>query len=69
MITRHPVTKTLTDIRVVCNCTDNGVNPSIYAQSFFLPTSDSLYRRIGVNTEQEDFDASEEFHNYFLSKE
>ena len=48
-IPRHPVPKILTDIRVAWNYTGYGVNPSIYTQSLFLPTSDTLYRHTEVN--------------------
>ena len=68
-IHRHPVPRSLTYIRVVWNCTDNGANPSIYTPSFFLPAADTLYRHIEVNMEQEDFYVSEEFHNSVLAKE
>ena len=67
-IPRNPVPKNSTDIRVVWNCIDNGVNPLIYTPSLFLPTVNTLYRKIEVNMEQEDFDVSEEFHNYALAK-
>jgi hypothetical protein len=36
-IPRHPVTKVTDDIRVVWDCTNNGVNPTIYTPSFWLP--------------------------------
>ena len=67
-IPRHPVPKKLTDIRLVWNCTVNGVNPLIYTPSFFLPTADTLYRNIELDMEREDFDTSEDFHNYVLAK-
>ena len=58
----HPVQKNSIDIV-------NGVNTSIYTSSFLLTTEDTLYSHIEVNMEQEDFDVSEEFQNYVLSKE
>ena len=45
---RH-VPKTLTCIRVVLNFNGNGLNPSIYTPSFFLPASDTIYRNIEVD--------------------
>jgi hypothetical protein len=44
-IPRHLVPKGPTDIRVVWNCTGNGVNPSIYTPSFHLATGATLFRR------------------------
>ena len=49
MIPCHLVPKILTDIRVVWNCTGNGVNPSIYTQSLFPPSADTVYRNIEIN--------------------
>jgi hypothetical protein len=66
-IPRHPVPKGPTNIRVVWNCTGNGVHPSIYTPSFHLATDATLFRRIETGMEQDDFDIGEEFHNYVLA--
>jgi hypothetical protein len=57
------------DIRGVWDCNGNGVNPSIYNPSLFIPTDGTLYRRIGVGMDQGNFDIREEFHTYVMAKE
>jgi hypothetical protein len=67
-IPRHPVPKGTDDIHVVWDCTNNGINPTIYTPYFWLPMIATLCRRILANNEQGDFDIEEEFHNYVLHK-
>jgi hypothetical protein len=66
VIPRHPVPKGPTDIRVVWNCTKNGVNITIVIPSFSLPTNALLCRKVVNGTYMEDFDIVEQFHNYLL---
>jgi hypothetical protein len=66
VIPRHPVPKGPTDIRVVWNCTKNGVNITIVVPSFSLPTKATLCRKVVNGTHMEDFDIGEQFHNYLL---
>jgi hypothetical protein len=67
-IPRHPVPKGTDAIRVVWDCTNNRVNPTIYTPSFWLPMIATLCRRFLANSEQGDFYIEEEFHNYILHK-
>jgi hypothetical protein len=46
----HPVPKGTDDIRVVWYCTNNGVNPTMYTPSFWLPMIATLCRRILANS-------------------
>lgn len=54
------------DIRAVWSGTENGVNPSIFAPSFFLPSIGTLCRRLHSGCYQGDFDIGEMFHNFPL---
>ena len=54
------------DIRVVWSCTENGVNPSIYAPRIYFPTGDSMIRRTPPSGWMGDIDSGEMFNNYML---
>jgi hypothetical protein len=54
------------DIRVVWSCTENGVNPSIYVPRMYLPTGDSMIRRLPPGSWMGDIDSGEMFNNYML---
>jgi hypothetical protein len=56
------------DIRVVWDCTNNVVNPTIYTPYFWLPVIATLCWRVLANSKQGDFDIEEYFHNYILHK-
>jgi hypothetical protein len=62
------VDKGKNDIRVVWSCTENGVNPSIYAPRMYLPTGDSMIRRTPPGGWMGDIDSGEMFNNYILHR-
>jgi hypothetical protein len=67
-IPRHPVPKEMDDIRVVWECTNNGVNTTIYTPYFWLPMIATLCWRIFASSKQGDFEIEEVCHNYVLHK-
>jgi hypothetical protein len=54
-----------TDIRLVWDETSSGVNDSVFAPRFFMPSSGTLCRRV-LNHAYPDFDVVEMFHNYMM---
>ena len=52
------------DVRIVFNGTENGLNAIVWVPSFFLSTSHSLGRILQVNTYQLDMDVGEIFVNF-----
>ena len=60
------VAKGESDIRLVFHGTKFGLNNSVWAPSFFLPTSKSLARIVDINTYQLDMDVGEMFLNFPL---
>lgn len=65
-IVYFPVSKGDDDIRVVWSETETGVNDSVFAPHFFLPSSGTLFRRVPNNAYMGDFDIGEQFNNYLL---
>jgi hypothetical protein len=63
-IPHFPVEKTKTDIRAVWSCTENGVNPSIFVPRLYMPTGDSMVRRLPPGGWMGDLDSGEMFNNY-----
>jgi hypothetical protein len=61
-----PVDKTASDVRGVWSCTENGVNPSIFVPRLFMPTGDSMIRRLPPGGWMGDLDSGEMFNNYML---
>ena len=61
------VEKGTTDIRVVFNGTSCGLNDSLWAPNFWLPTSKSMVRILGYNYMPVDLDLGEMFLNFPLS--
>ena len=68
VIPRFAVPKGKDDIRLVWDLTLNGVNDTIYTPSFFLPTQDTITRRMHPGTWCGDFDVGEMFHNFRLAE-
>ena len=56
------------DIRVVYDGTQSGLNDSLWAPNFFLPTVDSVLRKAGPNSWFGDIDLGEMFLNYPLDQ-
>jgi hypothetical protein len=54
------------DMRPLWSCTSNGVNPSVFSPKFFLPTGNSLCRKMYNGAFSADFDVGEMFHNFCL---
>ena len=54
------------DIRPVWSVTENGVNPSVFAPRFYMPTCNTLCRKIYPCTCCADFDVGEMFLNFNL---
>jgi hypothetical protein len=65
-IVYFPVQKGEADIRIVWSETETGVNDSVFAPNFFLPTLDTLIRRLPNDAWLGDFDVGEQFHNFEL---
>jgi hypothetical protein len=65
-IVYFPVQKGDSDIRMVWSETETGVNETVFAPNFFLPTLDTLIRRLPNNAWLGDFDVGEMFHNFSL---
>ena len=62
------VPKAKTDIRVVYDATACGLNDSLWAPNFFLPTVDSILRNASSSTWFGDIDLGEMFLNYPLDE-
>ena len=62
------VEKGESDIRVVFNGTSCGLNGSVWAPNFWLPTSKSMVRALNFNFKSVDIDLGEMFLNFPLSK-
>jgi len=60
------VPKAGTDIRVVYDATQYGLNDALWAPNFFLPTVDSILRNACGSTWFEDIDLGKMFLNYAL---
>jgi hypothetical protein len=60
------VPKGVGDIRVVYDATKSGLNASIWAPNFFLPTITSVLQNADDKTFYGDIDIGEMFLNYFL---
>ena len=60
------VPKAGTDIRVVYDATQCGLNDALWAPNFFLPTVDSILRNASASTWFGDIDLGEMFLNYTL---
>lgn len=56
------------DIRIVYDATKSGLNESIWAPNFILPTIDSVMRNASFDTWYGDIDLGEMFLNYFLDE-
>ena len=56
------------DIRIVYDATKSGLNESIWAPNFVLPTVDSVMRNATFDTWYGDIDLGEMFLNYFLDE-
>ena len=54
------------DIRVVWDASRSGVNGTMYTPSFFLPSLQTLLRRMESGMFCGDFDIGEQFHNFLL---
>jgi len=65
-IVYFPVKKGEDDIRVVWSETENGVNETVFAPRFFLPSVGTLVRRTPPGAFIGDFDIGEMFHNFVL---
>ena len=63
------VPKAKTDIRVVYDATACGLNDSLWAPNFFLPTVDSILRNASADTWFGDIDLGEMFLNYPLDED
>jgi len=61
------VEKGISDIRVVFNGTSCGLNDSVWAPNFWLPTAKSMVRVLGYNYKPVDIDLGEMFLNFPLS--
>ena len=57
------------DVRVVFNGTSSGLNGSVWAPNFWLPTADSLLRITHFNSKYVDLDLGEMFLNFPLHPE
>ena len=68
LISFFAVLKGETDIRIVYDATKSGLNESIWAPNFFLPTVDSVLRNADSDTWYGDIDLGEMFLNYFLDE-
>ena len=68
MINCFAVAKGEDDIRLVYDGTKSGLNDSLWAPNFFLPSVDSMLMHIDKNTWCADLDLSEMFLNYPLHK-
>jgi len=62
------VEKGETDIRVVFNGTSCGLNNSVWAPNFWLPTAKTMVRALGYNFKAVDIDLGEMFLNFPLHK-
>ena len=68
LISFFAVLKGESDIRIVYDATKSGLNESIWAPNFFLPTVDSVLRNADSDTWYGDIDLGEMFLNYFLDE-
>jgi hypothetical protein len=62
------VDKGITDIRMVYNGTSCGLNETLWAPNFFLPTPSSAARVLGYGYYMVDIDLGEMFLNFSLSE-
>ena len=60
------VPKGETDIRVVFDGTSSGLNESLWAPNFFLPTARDAGQLLSFSTFMADVDFGEMFHNFFM---
>mmetsp|Transcript_3377 Transcript_3377/g.5154 ORF Transcript_3377/g.5154 Transcript_3377/m.5154 type:complete len:364 (+) Transcript_3377:1128-2219(+) len=63
-----PETNELLDICIVFNGTSSGLNDSVWAPSFWLPTPDTALRQLEFRSHCVDFDMGEFFLNFPLDK-
>lgn len=63
-----PVPKGDTDIRVVFDGTLSGLNETLWAPNFYLPTAKAAALHISYSSWMSDMDCGEMFHNFFMDK-
>ena len=62
------VPKGETDIRVVFDGTSSGLNETLWAPNFYLPTARDAALHLSYSTWMLDMDCGEMFHNFFMDK-
>jgi hypothetical protein len=68
LIKYFAVPKGLSDVRIVYNATASGLNESVWAPSFWLPTIDSLVRSLDSSSWMADRDIGDMFLNFQLQE-
>jgi hypothetical protein len=65
-IPNFPVKKGDDDTRAVWSDTENGVNPSIFVPRMYLPSAETMYRKLPPGGWMADYDVGEMFHNFMM---